>query len=224
MPVRIIPKRNSAPGYVPRPDELEEGEIALNTYDGILFAKLANGEVRQIGQTSPVLDQTASEVAVNPDSLIGSGEMLEYGSWTPQIVAVGSGAVQPSVSYENRQGVFCRVGPLVVINGRLRFTATGGSGLALAIEGLPFAHGTTREGNDVVKIWGAGSIGYSGGTSALKPLTLWGGGGSTRVWLGKVTDGTDDNVNTVYFAPDDATGVLDIVFSYAYQTLYSGGA
>jgi len=222
MPVRLIPKRNAAPRVVPKPEELEEGEIALNTYDGALFAKLVGGEVRQLnssaGDTS--LPDRVAALESRFDSLVGPKGILEYGSWTPQIISAGGTAVQPTVTYDSRQGVFSRFGPVVVVNGRCRFTSTGGSGTSLAIEGLPFAHAVTREGNSIVKVRGAGVIGFAGGASAVKPLTIWGAGGTTA-WLGKVLDGAGDETGVTYFAPADATGVVDLIFTYTYQTPYA---
>lgn len=221
MPVRIIPKRNATPSVVPLPDELETGELALNTHDGSLFAKLVGGEVRQLNSSSSG-DSLADRVAAiekQLSALVGRNGLLEYGEWTPQIVAAGGSAVQPDVVYESRQGVFSRFGPVVVVNGRCRFTATGGSGTSLAIEGLPFSHSVTREGGSVVKVRGAGVIGFAGGSSPEKPLALWGAGG-TAMWLGKHVDGPDSETSVVYYAPEDATGVVDIIFTYTYQTTY----
>lgn len=222
MPVRIIPKRNAAPSVVPQPDELEEGEIALNTYDGALFAKLVSGEVRRLnsdsGDTS--IEDRIAAIESRLDSLVGPGGILEYGEWKPQIVSAGGTVVQPTVTYDSRQGVYSRFGPVVVVNGRCRFTSSGGSGTSLSITGLPFTHAVTREGSDIVKVRGAGVIGFSGGASAIKPLTIWGAGG-TSMWLGKVVDGAGDETSVTYFSPADATGVLDLIFTYTYQTPYA---
>lgn len=222
MPVRIIPKRNAAPSVVPQPDELEEGEIALNTYDGALFAKLVSGEVRRLnsdsGDTS--IEDRIAAIESRLDSLVGQDGILDYGEWKPQIVSAGGTVVQPTVTYDSRQGVYSRFGPVVVVNGRCRFTSSGGSGTSLSITGLPFTHAVTREGSDIVKVRGAGVIGFSGGASAIKPLTIWGAGG-TSMWLGKVVDGAGDETSVTYFSPADATGVLDLIFTYTYQTPYA---
>jgi hypothetical protein len=221
MPIRLIPKRNAAPRVAPLPEELEEGELALNTYDGALYSKLVGGEVRRLngdaGDTS--LEDRVEDLEARLNSLVGTGGLLESGTWTPQIIALGGTVSQPSVTYDSRQGVYSRFGPTVVANGRVRFTSTGGAGTALAVTGLPFDHAVTREGNAVVKVRGAGTIGFAGGASAVKPLTLWGAGG-TSMWLGKYVDGTGDESSVAYFAPGDATGVIDIVFTYTYQTTY----
>lgn len=223
MPIRLIPKRNAAPSVVPKPEELEEGELALNTYDGALFAKLVGGEVRRLNSSSgdTSIADRLNAVEARLDALVGDGGLLEPGTWTPQIIALGGTVTQPTVTYDSRQGVYARFGPVVVVNGRVRFTSTGGSGTALAITGLPYEHAVTREGNAVVKVRGAGTIGFSGGSSALKPLALWGAGG-TSMWLGKHVDGTGDETSVGYFAPSDATGVLDLVFTYTYQTTWKG--
>ena len=221
MPIRLIPKRNAAPRVTPLPEELEEGELALNTYDGALYAKLVAGEVRRLNGDSgdsSVTDRI-SDLESRLDALVGPDGLLDYGTWTPQIIALGGAVSQPTVTYDSRQGVFSRLGPTVVVNGRCRFTSSGGSGTALAVTGLPFDHAVTREGNAIVKVRGAGTIGFAGGSSVLKPLSMWGAGG-TSVWLGKHVDGEGDQTSVAYFAPGDATGVIDIVFTYTYQTTY----
>lgn len=221
MAVRIIPKRNAAPGVVPQTDELEEGEIALNTHDGALFGKLVSGEVRQLNAESSDTSVTDRLDAIEARlaSLIGEDGLVENGVWTPQVIALGGTFSQPAVTYDSRQGVYTRIGSTVIANGRVRFTSTGGTGTALAVTGLPYEHAVTREGNAVVKVRGAGTIGFAGGSSAVKPLSIWGAGG-TSMWLGKHVDGTDNEVSVTYFSPSDAAGVIDIIFTYTYQTTH----
>lgn len=48
MPVALIPKKSSQSGYKPNANELQVGEIALNTGDGALYAKLANNSVERL--------------------------------------------------------------------------------------------------------------------------------------------------------------------------------
>lgn len=75
MEIPVVPKSNSRSGVAPVPSSLETGELALNTGDGKLYAKLANGAVRQVkaiddrviagvtsvnGQTGDVRIETAS--------------------------------------------------------------------------------------------------------------------------------------------------------------------
>jgi hypothetical protein len=224
MSIRIIPKRNNAPGRVPDPAELEEGEIALNTNDGILYAKLSSGEVRQLtgdigGVGAKSLDRL-SAIEARLDAIVGDDGVVESGEWKPELIAAGGANVsQPTVTYSERQGTYTRNGSQVIVAGRLRVTTSGGSGTALAISGLPYTHSTTRQGNDVVRVWGAGTIGFSGGTSTVKPESLWGSGGN-YVWLGK----RNEDGGIVYYTPDDVDGVIDIVFAYTYQTPYTGGA
>lgn len=56
MSVAIVPKSSSQAGYAPLVGELQTGEIALNTGDGALYAKLANGTVVRLNPAadSPV--------------------------------------------------------------------------------------------------------------------------------------------------------------------------
>jgi hypothetical protein len=41
-------KRSSTPGSVPQPTQLQLGELAMNTADGKVFLKKANGVVTQV--------------------------------------------------------------------------------------------------------------------------------------------------------------------------------
>ncbi|MFN3077503.1 MAG: hypothetical protein ABT940_11595 [Alphaproteobacteria bacterium] len=49
-------KRSETPGAVPAPEDLELGELALNVADGVIFMKLADGSVMEVGNVSPVFD------------------------------------------------------------------------------------------------------------------------------------------------------------------------
>lgn len=52
---KIKPTRNlTDPAYVPNPDDLDVGELALNAVTGDLFVKLSNEEVRRVRASSPV--------------------------------------------------------------------------------------------------------------------------------------------------------------------------
>ena len=104
MPIRLIPKRSAAPRVAPLPEELEEGELALNTYDGALYAKLVAGEVRRLNGDSgdsSVTDRI-SDLESRLDALVGPGGLLDYGTWTPQIIALGGAVSQPTVTYDSR--------------------------------------------------------------------------------------------------------------------------
>jgi hypothetical protein len=221
MPVRIIPKRNGAPSVSPKPDELEEGELAINIADGALYSKLVSGEVRRLNPTSDIsgIEDRLAAVEASISGLSGQGGIVEYGQWLPQVITAGGTVVQPTVSYNIQYGLYGRVGSMVVVNGRLRCTSTGGSGTSLAISGLPFQHDIVQNTaiNTAVAMQGAGVVGFAGGTSAIKPLFLWGASGH-NVWLGKQVDGTDDDTSITYFSPSDATGLFDIVFTYTYHT------
>jgi len=50
--MRILAKRNSSPGVIPHINELDLGEIAINTSDGKLFTKVNDGNIRvkEIGE------------------------------------------------------------------------------------------------------------------------------------------------------------------------------
>lgn len=44
----VIPKTYPGAGRPPRPDSIEEGELALNTGDGTLYTKLRSGRVVEV--------------------------------------------------------------------------------------------------------------------------------------------------------------------------------
>jgi hypothetical protein len=59
----------------------------------------------------------------------------EEGIWTPVLVGTGGG----SFTYSQQSGNYTRVGRLVVLDGRLQWTATTSSGDFVNIQGLPFS-------------------------------------------------------------------------------------
>ena len=58
--IRIIPASNSTPGQAPKPEELQTGELALNTADGLLYTKTADGKIAICGYPLPK-NQTTSD-------------------------------------------------------------------------------------------------------------------------------------------------------------------
>lgn len=46
--LRIKPASSSHPGFAPTPDEIETGELALNTADAVLYTKLADGTIAPV--------------------------------------------------------------------------------------------------------------------------------------------------------------------------------
>jgi len=58
----IILKRSATPGKVPTTAQLALGEIAINTYDGLIFIKKDNGtpSIAQIGGVTSVNSETGA--------------------------------------------------------------------------------------------------------------------------------------------------------------------
>lgn len=223
MPIRLVAKRSSESNAIPKVDELVEGELALNTADGSLYTKMVDGSILRLNSQAD-LEAIADRIQTlesRVDELVGEAGYIEYGEWVPTVgTAGGTTIVQPDVDYDIQYGLYSRVGTQVTVNGRLRFTATNGQGNALVLFGLPFKHTTVQNSSTdgAISMQGAGSVGFAGGTSAIKPLFLWGAGGNAA-WFGKHVDGTDNQTSISFFAPSEATGLIDIVFSYTYHTL-----
>lgn len=59
MPVAIVPKKNSQSGYRPVANELQTGELALNTADAALYTKTSGGTVVQLNPTTLTTQQIA---------------------------------------------------------------------------------------------------------------------------------------------------------------------
>lgn len=223
MPIRLVAKRSSESNAIPKVDELVEGELALNTADGSLYTKMVDGSILRLNSQAD-LEAIADRIQTlesRVDELVGEAGYIEYGEWVPTVgTAGGTTIVQPDVDYDIQYGLYSRVGTQVTVNGRLRFAATNGQGNALVLFGLPFKHTTVQNSSTdgAISMQGAGSVGFAGGTSAIKPLFLWGAGGNAA-WFGKHVDGTDNQTSISFFAPSEATGLIDIVFSYTYHTL-----
>lgn len=223
MPIRLVAKRSSESNAIPKVDELVEGELALNTADGSLYTKMVDGSILRLNSQADLeaITDRIQTLESRVDELVGEAGYIEYGEWVPTVgTAGGTTIVQPDVDYDIQYGLYSRVGTQVTVNGRLRFTATNGQGNALVLFGLPFKHTTIQNSSTdgAISMQGSGSVGFAGGTSAIKPLFLWGAGGNAA-WFGKHVDGADNQTSISFFAPSEATGLIDIVFSYTYHTL-----
>jgi len=69
-------KKNSTSGIKPAGTEIESGELAINTSDGIIFSKLENGSIVEWDYTSVAVDPT---VAILPDGGNGSFPVIDGG-------------------------------------------------------------------------------------------------------------------------------------------------
>lgn len=97
----IILKRSATPGKVPTTSQLALGEIAINTYDGLLYIKKDDGtpSVVQIGGVTSVNSKTGAVVLSTSD--VGEGSNLYF------TTARARGAVSAgtSISYDSATGV-----------------------------------------------------------------------------------------------------------------------
>lgn len=75
MPNTIRHKRSSTPGNVPTPEELADGEIALNTADRKAFIKDASGVVQELGGGD---SYTKGEVDALLDSTYRDGRVKRF--------------------------------------------------------------------------------------------------------------------------------------------------
>jgi hypothetical protein len=222
VPLAIIPKSTLEAGAAPLPSELEDGELALNLADGLLYAKLATGEVRCLNPPiDEFVEQTAQAAASSAASEIASG-LFETGEWTPTIVALGDGAVQPAVTYDARTyGRWHRFGNVVFAGGRIGATAiVGGSGFA-AISGFPFPSFTAPEGSLEQS---SGFVGWSGGTCPKQPHKLFAATEYDAYLAGLITvgSGETERISSSLCSIADITppsGPLNIVFGYMYNAV-----
>ncbi len=69
MPLKVVPLSNELPGFAPLPTELVTGELALNTSDGVLYTKLADGTIASVccGGSSAPAAATPSNVPEHYD-------------------------------------------------------------------------------------------------------------------------------------------------------------
>jgi len=81
MATRILFKRSNVPGVVPRPEDLAEGELGINTADGRLFIRTSDGTVKEIGGFSSI--STASPSSASPSFRLLPGHTAQALSTTP---------------------------------------------------------------------------------------------------------------------------------------------
>jgi hypothetical protein len=99
----IILKRSATPGKVPTTAQLALGEIAINTYDGLLYIKKDDGtpSVVQIGGVTSVNGETGS-VTISSDDISDSGQTNK---WFSNSLARGAVSAGTGISYNSSTGV-----------------------------------------------------------------------------------------------------------------------
>jgi hypothetical protein len=74
MAANIRLKRSNVPGYAPSPSNLLDGEVALNTNDGILyFRKIFNGTASLVSITNNQLTNGSASVTLHSDGTLDIG-------------------------------------------------------------------------------------------------------------------------------------------------------
>ena len=68
-------KKNSTPGEAPSASDLEVGEVAVNTADGLLYTKHTDNSIKSIG--GGTADQTAAEILTAIKTVDGAGSGLD---------------------------------------------------------------------------------------------------------------------------------------------------
>ena len=88
-----------------------------------------------ISGTTPSLNGITFPATQVASADVNTLDDYEEGTWTPTLVGTGGG----SFTYAQQSGIYTRVGRLVVLEGRLQWTATTSSGDFVNIQGLPFS-------------------------------------------------------------------------------------
>ena len=99
----IILKRSATPGKVPTTAQLALGEIAINTYDGLIYIKKDNGtpSVVQVGGVTSVNSETGA-VTLTSDDISDSGQTNK---WASASVVRGHLSAGTGISYNSGTGV-----------------------------------------------------------------------------------------------------------------------
>jgi hypothetical protein len=99
----IILKRSATPSKVPTTSQLALGEIAINTYDGLIYIKKDNGtpSVVQIGGVTSVNGETGS-ITLSTDDISDSGQTNK---WFANSLARGAISAGTGISYNSGTGV-----------------------------------------------------------------------------------------------------------------------
>ena len=176
----IILKRSATPGKVPTTAQLALGEIAINTYDGLIFIKKDNGtpSIAQIGGVTSVNSETGA-VTLTTDDISDSGQTNK---WASASVVRGHLSAGTGISYNSGTGVIS--------------TAQN-----LSTAGSPSFAGLTLTGNATVTgdILPSADNVYSLGSASYMWKDVYVGPGSLYVNGQKVLE---DNSGTITFSAD----------------------
>ena len=103
----IILKRSATPGKVPTTTQLALGEIAINTYDGLIYIKKDDGtpSIAQIGGVTSVNGETGT-ITLSTDDISDSGQTNK---WFANSLARGAISGSTGISYNSGTGVISTV-------------------------------------------------------------------------------------------------------------------
>jgi len=124
----IIMKRSAVPGKTPPTEKLELGEIAINTYDGLMFIKKDNGtpSIVQIGGVTSVNAATGAVVLGTDEVAEGSSNLYFTTARARGSVSAGTG-----ITYNSSTGVISTTQNLSTAGSPsfAGLTLTGGMGI-----------------------------------------------------------------------------------------------
>jgi hypothetical protein len=123
----IVLKRSATPAKVPTTGQLALGEIAINTYDGLIYIKKDNGtaSVVQIGGVTSVNGETGS-VTIDTGDVAENGNLYFTDARARSAVSAGSG-----ISYNSGTGAISTTQTLTTAGSPTfaGLTLTGGMGI-----------------------------------------------------------------------------------------------
>ena len=120
----IILKRSATPGKVPTTGQLALGEIAINTYDGLIYIKKNDGteSIAQIGGVTSVNGETGS-VTIDTGDVAENGNLYFTNARARSAISAGSG-----ITYNSGTGAISTTQTLTTAGSPtfVNLTLTGG--------------------------------------------------------------------------------------------------
>ena len=164
-------KRSSVPGKVPAVNDLQIGELAVNTADGIIYTKLTDGSVKRLGgskfvtASSQPTGQVAGDFWYNTSNdilyiyVVNGGLSFYLDISSTNTGYTGSTGSQGPIGYSGSQGDFGYTGS----QGDFGYTGSIGYTGSRGTEGYTGSQGTQGIQGDV------GATGPQGNTGATGP-------------------------------------------------------
>ena len=177
----IILKRSATPGKVPTTAQLALGEIAINTYDGLIYIKKDDGtpSIAQIGGVTSVNGETGT-ITLSTDDISDSGQTNK---WFANSLARGAISGSTGISYNSGTGVISTVQNI----------ATSASP---TFAGLTLTGGISSIAGSIIP---SADVTYDLGSSTKQWKDIYVGPGSLYVNGSKVLE---DDTGTITFSAD----------------------